>query len=82
MTSTPAQVPEPLDYHAALELKKELCRSLGWNPNDVMRIEMTASFFKVTDRNRLVHTLVTQNLTTSEWTTHYPAGYGHADNLK
>jgi len=81
MTISEVPNPEPIDYKTARVLKQELCRALGFDPSDVVSVEVAAAFIKVTDRNRVRHVLTTQNLS-AVWTAHYPAGYDHAVNLK
>lgn len=78
MTTNPT--PAPIDYKTASALKRELCRALGWEPGNVRRIEVQASYFKITDREGTVYTMTTQNLATSEWTPK-SVSYGHAAEL-
>jgi hypothetical protein len=77
---TSIEIPEPIDYKTAFELKKQFAASLGWSPNDVMKIEFTASFIRVTARNRQVYTMSTNNLGTTGWVPK-SVSYGHAQNI-
>lgn len=77
---TTIEIPEPIDYRTAFELKKQFAASLGWNPNDVLKIEFTASFVKVTTRDQQVYTMSTRNRSVTEWVPK-STSYGHAANV-
>lgn len=78
---TNPQIPAPVDSKTANDAKKALVRALGWEPNDVLRVEVTSAFIRVVATDRQTYTMTTKNFTTTEWVPK-SAPYSHAANLR
>lgn len=80
------QVPEPVDYNTAMELRKSFARSLGFDPNNVTRIEFTVHEIRVwtyDKETRRTDELImdTRGKTTTPWKINRSTAYGHGGRL-
>lgn len=80
------ELPEPVDYATALELRKSFAGSLGFDPNNVTRIEFTAHDIRVWTYDkptRRTDELImdTRNKATTPWKINRSTAYGHGNRL-
>jgi hypothetical protein len=80
------RIPEAVDQATALELRKSFARALGFDPNNVTRIEFTVHEIRVWTYDkptRRTDELImdTRGKATTPWKINRSTAYGHGDRL-